>query len=737
MKRYLAYNLNAFTQKTYDFFLGEAFVKINNYDEHLKARFLLKFCFFFLLFTLLLFPTILNLSLIALLPFGGVILTIIITPFLFRWKKNTTSASIILLFTAFIYVAFLHLITARPEGLAIFLWYIVIILSASFTLNKEWALIYVVLSLIMVGFLTYANHANLITYPVSRLGQTERLWTIPHRVGIPLCFIYLIAKQFVSDKEKAMSVTNGLLTYQKELNQTIENRKEYYLSILEEVGDIIYEINLQGKFSYINDAGTKLTGYTKEEIYEMAFDDCIVHEDKMKHRKQILEHLQAGKKESYSEFRIKTKTGEVVWIGQTSKFIYDDKGNYVNSFCVARNITKLLKEKKILQAAKEEAIRHNKAKDSFMAAVSHELRTPLNSVIALGYNLVENNPREDQKEDLDTMLYSSNILLNLINNILDFSIIEEGKLPIKNEGFDLVELLKQVMNGHIQQLKNEQLFIDLKIDKQIPTKLIGDASRLAQILNNLLHNAIKFTTEGEVSLEVKLNHIKDNKVKILFEIKDTGIGIAPSNQAIIFERFTQLDSSLSRNYGGTGIGLSIVKRILNRLDSQISVSSEVGQGTTFSFDLVFEEQIHQVPIVKKVDKTGLTGAKVLLVEDNKINQLVAKKLLLKWKIKVEIADNGKIGLEKVKENQYDIVLMDLEMPVMNGLEATKEIRVLAGLELPIIAVTATTSKEILNNFAEYQFTDIVSKPYKPTVLYQKMLLHYKKEISTPKIESSS
>jgi len=536
---------------------------------------------------------------------------------LFRKKKNTTSASIVLLLTAFIYVAFLHIVTARPEGLAIFLWYIVIILSASFTLNKKWALFYLVLTLAMVSFITYANHANLIT-PFSRLNQAERLWSIPHRIGIPLLFVYLIAKQFVADKQKAIAVTKKLLADQEELNHTLATQKQYYHSILETVGDIIYEINLAGKFSFINNAGIILTGYTKEEIYKKTFDYFVIQEDKLAHRKLIFEELQAGKKEIYTQFRVQTKTGEIIWIGQTTKFVYDDKGNYVNSFCVARNITKLLEEKKVLKAAKDEAIRHNKAKDSFMAAVSHELRTPLNSVIALGYNLLDNDPRLDQKEDIDTMLYSSNLLLNLINNILDFSLIEKGKFPIKKEYFDLVQLLKQIMNGHIQQLKHEPLFIDLRIDKHIPSKLIGDAGRLAQILNNLLQNAIKFTPEGEVSLFVKLKQIKDNKVNILFEIKDTGIGIAPSNHIIIFERFTQLDNSLSRNYSGTGIGLSIVKSILNRQNSQISVNSELGKGAIFSFDLLFEEQVyHHTPISQKIDKTGFSRQKIITQMENK------------------------------------------------------------------------------------------------------------------------
>lgn len=413
-------SLHIYIQKIYDFFLVNDFIGIENYDEHLKARFLLKFCLCFLLFSVLFSPIVLYISPIAFLLLGGVLLVSILTLFLLKWKKNTTTSATILLLTAFIYVAHLHLLTGQLEGLAIFLWYVVIILSASFMLNKRWAQFYVFSSLAMIFCIALAKDVNLIIYPVNKFEGIDRLWSIPIRIGIPLYFIYLIAKQFVLFKEKAITTTQELLNYQKDINLTLASKKEYYHAILEEVGDIIYEINLVGKFSYINNAGVELTGYERSDIYKMTFDACIVEEDKIKHRKLILEHLQLGKRKSYFSFRIRTKSGAIIWIGQTTKFNYDAAGNYVNSFCVARNITKSLEEREILKAAKDEAIKHNRAKDSFMATISHELRTPLNSVIALGYNLLDNEPRVDQKEDISTMLYSSNILLNLINNILDF-----------------------------------------------------------------------------------------------------------------------------------------------------------------------------------------------------------------------------------------------------------------------------------------------------------------------------
>ncbi|MFK7978430.1 MAG: ATP-binding protein, partial [Saprospiraceae bacterium] len=441
----------------------------------------------------------------------------------------------------------------------------------------------------MIGSLTIAEYFNFIDHSSNRINTAQRLWTFPLRIGIPFFLIYVIAKEFVNNRIKAIHNAEKLINHQNELNTKIAVSEKFYRSILEEAEDIIFELNAKGYYSYVNPAGLKLTGYTRAELYQMSFMDCLFEADRRKHQRQLVQQLNNGISTSYMQFRIHTKTGEVIWIGQTTKIIFDDRGNYQRSFCVARNITKQEQEKLILKQAKEEAVRLNQAKNNFLAMMGHELRTPLNAIIGLGYNLLDNQHTEAQKEDLKTILFSSNNLLNLINDILDFTLIEQSKFILKKKAFDLSEILQQTVNAYHAQLHGA-LSVELNMDKAVPTQLIGDVGRLLQILNNLLQNAIKFTKQGTVAINVKLQSFKENQPQIYFEVKDTGIGIAASNLDNIFKRFTQLDNSLKRNYGGMGLGLSIVRKLLNKMDSEIHVTSELGQGSIFFFTLSFAQQ---------------------------------------------------------------------------------------------------------------------------------------------------
>ena len=270
-----------------------------------------------------------------------------------------------------------------------------------------------------------------------------------------------------------------------------------------------------------------------------------------------------------------------------------------------------------------------------------------------------------------------------------------------------------------QSIKDKSIKIQWNKDTNISNKLIGDAGRLIQILNNLLQNAIKFTSKGTIELSMQQVSETDNSVDIYFEVKDTGIGIDASKLDHIFERFTQIDGTLSRAYGGTGLGLSIVKNLLHQLGSEIYVNSELGKGSTFSFTITFSKQeleVKQKTLNSCVStRDNLENLRVLLVEDNKINQLVTKKILLKWKTKVDIAENGQIGVDKFKQNKYDLILMDLEMPVLNGFKATQQIRALEDTScvVPIIAVTASAVTDIVRQLETYQFTDLVMKPFEP------------------------
>jgi len=361
-----------------------------------------------------------------------------------------------------------------------------------------------------------------------------------------------------------------------------------------------------------------------------------------------------------------------------------------------------------------------KAKSEFLSVVSHEIRTPLNAIIGNIHLLQQQEILPEQETFLKSLHISADNLLNLINDILDFGKMEEGKIIFSEKEFNIKQLLHNIRNSNIQRAAERENEIRLLIDDKLPDFVIGDEVRLAQILNNLLTNAIKFTKNGFTSIEVKLLELNQDKAKVYFAVSDTGIGIKKEQQNMIFERFTQANSNITRQYGGSGLGLTIVKRLLQLQNSDINLESEYGQGSHFFFTLDFkasliadnkEENIAQ-PAVK-----NLCGIRVLLVEDFIFNIMVAEKMLQNWNAVVDLAENGQIAVDKVKANDYDVILMDLQMPVMDGITATKNIRAF-NTQVPIIALTASASVEIQESVLKVGMNDYLSKPFNPDELYR-------------------
>jgi signal transduction histidine kinase/CheY-like chemotaxis protein len=384
-----------------------------------------------------------------------------------------------------------------------------------------------------------------------------------------------------------------------------------------------------------------------------------------------------------------------------------------------------------LEMAIDKAEKSSHAKSEFLSTMSHEIRTPLNAVIGMSNLLMMGDPRPDQEENLEILKFSANNLLAIVNDVLDFNKIESGKVVFENIRFNLAELMHNICGGQIIKANEKGLIFKLKIDDVLRNKtVIGDPTRVTQIIFNLVSNAIKFTRQGYV--EVKVNVVEDrhNQVVIRFSVKDSGIGIERDNLKAIFEPFTQESITTTRKYGGTGLGLAIVKRLLELRGVQMHVVSKPGQGSEFSFNLdlpVATEKLEEPTVQASVEldsEQDMNSLHILVAEDNMVNTMLMKKFFSKWKVQSSFAENGERAVEMMQYGNFDIVLMDLQMPVLNGFDAAIEIRKMADTQkasIPIIALTASALTDIREKVFSAGMNDYVSKPFKPEELKEKII----------------
>ncbi len=396
------------------------------------------------------------------------------------------------------------------------------------------------------------------------------------------------------------------------------------------------------------------------------------------------------------------------------------------------SLLELQRKNEQLEVLKRELEVASTAREDFFSSMSHEIRTPLNSIIGIANILQQGNLREDQAELIDLLKSSGDSLFFLVNDVLDIAKINAGKLIVESQDFNLKATIETIVSAFKLRAKQQGLQLRFEYDEELPEVLIGDANRMAQIFNNLLSNAFKFTKEGEVAVVIRHTGYHNEKVGIYFEVSDTGIGIKADHHELIFEKFAQATEDITKQFGGSGLGLTITKNLVHALGGELKVKSALGTGSLFYFELKMTlgnplkfESSHAVPAKNFLDLSSYM-IRVLVVEDNAANQMIAGKFLKKWGIDYDFADNGEIAVEMVKSQSFDLVLMDLHMPVMNGYDAVKVIRSLEGSyfsEVPIIALTASALMDVKGKILDIGIDDYVTKPFRPDELYERITRH--------------
>ncbi|PWK78049.1 PAS domain S-box-containing protein [Mucilaginibacter oryzae] len=538
----------------------------------------------------------------------------------------------------------------------------------------------------------------------------------------------IVGKRLYNDDGSVRKIIGTLqdITERKTAELDYRSAESKYRQVLETINMAAITIDDKGIVTFCNTYLANLLGCTQTEIIGKNWMDHFIPDDLKDYMKSwfinnaVLPHYVNP---------IICRNGERRIISWQNAVFYDENGKLKETTALGEDITDQEKARQDLIWAKEVAEKSSKFKSEFLSIMSHEIRTPMNAVIGTTNLLLSENPRPEQMEYLNTLKFSGESLLAIINDILDYNKIEAGKLELNHSPFNIHHLIHKIKQSFIQRASEKQLALDIIIDSSIPAELIGDAMRLSQVLNNLVSNAIKFTHKGGVTIRLDRDNITQSAIGIKFAVIDTGIGISPESFNIVFDPFTQDSQVINSDYGGTGLGLAITKRLVELHKGTISVSSELQKGTTFNFTISFvpapdADAPVTPPAPVNISDNNLQCMSILVVDDNKMNLMIAAKFLKRWNALVSEALNGRIAVDMVIANSYDVVIMDLQMPVMDGFEATAIIKQ-THPDLPIIALTADAMPETYEKALAADMVDYLTKPFVPEVLYAKLAKHLK------------
>ena len=518
---------------------------------------------------------------------------------------------------------------------------------------------------------------------------------------------------------------DSALKTQKDIFKELNWNKMFYEEVLNKLQSEIAVFDSECKYVYLNPAiessvekrkafiGKKIGSKIKDYEHFNCKNKSII-----KNRELVIKECLQNKESITIEETVYDRNNQEKHIIRQFIYVKHKHNQSEQVLTLGVNITAIKNMQQDLIRAKDEAMVAAKAKQHFMSIISHEMRTPLNAVIGLSNLIIGNAKNTEQIQNLETLKFSANILLTIINDILEFNDLEFGNISIEKTDFRLKQLVYNIIGIQNNSARNKQLPLLLDIHEDVPEYFYGDQYRLSQILSNLLNNAIKFTDNGYVKLTLNFDIAKK---ELLFKIIDTGIGIEKNKQDIIFKSFEQANLNVKRKYGGTGLGLTISKKIADLMNAQLTVDSDLGKGAEFTLSIPYE-QLHTniirpaYPQIKNLNKK-----QILLVEDNHVNQIVAKKFLTKWNAEICIANNGKEALEIINQKHFDIILMDLHMPIMDGFEAIHKLKKNPSFNTPIIVLSADISENSALRTKELDIQGIIYKPFEPENLYHQIL----------------
>lgn len=492
----------------------------------------------------------------------------------------------------------------------------------------------------------------------------------------------------------------------------------FYEAVVEDGSDIIFVVDYTGRIRYHNSSALQILGYKSKSLIGKNFFDYVLPDTV----NEIKAKFKQSQKKAYTEkveFQFLCKD-------QTFRFLEFNAINLkhkegLDGFILdCRDIT----QRKLNE---DELLRLQKAKEQFLANISHEIRTPINGIAGMA-NLLSQNPSPDERETyLNAIKHSAENLKVIINDILDLTAIESGKLKFEKIAFNPKDLLPSLISTFTYQAKEKKLNLDYTIDEKLNKILLGDPVRLNQVLINLISNAVKFTHTGSINIRCSSEREQRGICWVKMEVTDTGVGIPEEKLNTIFESFSQADASVTRRYGGTGLGLTIVRQLVELQHGKIHVVSKEHAGSTFMVSIPYS--IGKVSAITQsaprqelqLKDINIAQLRVLLVEDNDINRLYAKSILKNWQCYIDVAENGLVAVEKIKNNFFDVILMDVQMPVMDGYEATKAIRMMnQSASVPIIALTANATQSDVEKCLASGMNDYLPKPFTPEDLYHKL-----------------